>query len=124
MKNVEIGKYIDVNGINTNYHDLGKGKPVLFLHGSGPGVSAWVNWRFNIVELSKTNRVIAPDIVGFGFTKRPKDNKYSLNIWINHVISFLNAINIKKTSIVGNSFGGALAIALAVKHPQRVNKLI
>ncbi len=74
MNNIEIGKYIDVNGINTNYHDLGKGKPVLFLHGSGPGVSAWVNWRLNIFEMSKTNRVIAPVYsLIFNQTPHPKN---------------------------------------------------
>ena len=124
MANFEIGKYIDVDGINTNYHDCGNGDPVLLLHGSGPGVSAWANWRLNIPEISIRNRVIAPDIVGFGFTQRPENIQYSMDIWIKHIISFLDALKIEKVSIVGNSFGGALALAMTIKHPKKVDKLI
>ena len=43
--NPEIASTIDVAGVATNYHDVGEGDPVLLIHGSGPGVSAWANWR-------------------------------------------------------------------------------
>lgn len=124
MDNPEIGSFIDVDGINTNYHDCGNGDPVILLHGSGPGVSAWANWRLNMNEIGKRNRVIAPDIVGFGFTQRPENNNYSMNLWVNHIISFMDKLGIETASIVGNSFGGALALALAVKFPKKVHKLI
>ena len=50
-QNPEIGKSILANGIATNYHDVGRGAPVLLIHGSGPGVSAWANWRLTIPAL-------------------------------------------------------------------------
>ena len=53
----------------TNVHDQGKGFPVVLLHGSGPGVTAWANWRLSIPALSKERRVIAPDLMGFGYTQ-------------------------------------------------------
>ena len=43
--NPEIARNVEAGGIATNYHDVGSGTPVLMIHGSGPGVSAWVNWR-------------------------------------------------------------------------------
>jgi 2-hydroxymuconate-semialdehyde hydrolase len=46
-------------------HDVGKGAPVLLIHGSGPGVSAWANWRLVLAALSQQRRAIAPDMVGF-----------------------------------------------------------
>ena len=67
----EIGRSVLAAGIATNVHDVGAGKPVLLIHGSGPGVTAWANWRLVLPELSKTCRAIAPDMVGFGYTERP-----------------------------------------------------
>ena len=51
--NPEIGKSIDAGGVKTNYHDLGEGRPVILIHGSGPGVTAWANWRLNLPVLSE-----------------------------------------------------------------------
>ena len=122
--NPEIGKSIKANGINTNYHDVGTGDVVLLIHGSGPGVSAWANWRLTIPALAENNRVIAPDMVGFGYTDRPADNNYSMNDWVEQAIGLLDALNIDKASVVGNSFGGGLALAIAICHPERVSKLV
>lgn len=70
----EIGSTIAVNGVSTNYHDAGDGAPVLLIHGSGPGVSAWANWRGVLPQLAAGRRVIAPDIVGFGYSGLAKDS--------------------------------------------------
>lgn len=123
-ENLEIGQRIEAAGIQTNYHDVGEGKPVLLIHGSGPGVSAWANWRLTIPELAKNNRVLAPDMVGFGFTDRPKNPDYGMDLWVQHAIGLLDALGIEKASIVGNSFGGALALGLAINHPERVDRLV
>ncbi|MCB1757792.1 MAG: 2-hydroxy-6-oxo-2,4-heptadienoate hydrolase, partial [Gammaproteobacteria bacterium] len=58
----EIGRSLTVEGVTINYHDQGEGEPVLLIHGSGPGVTAWANWRTMIPELARHNRVIAPDM--------------------------------------------------------------
>jgi len=123
-ENPEIGKSIDAAGVETNYHDVGDGEPVLLIHGSGPGVSAWANWRLTIPALSPHCRVIAPDMAGFGFTERPEGIEYNMDVWIRHAVGLLNALDIDKASIVGNSFGGALALGLAIGHPERVRKLV
>ncbi|MBJ8347073.1 alpha/beta fold hydrolase [Antrihabitans sp. YC2-6] len=120
----EIGRSIEVNGLATNYHDVGSGDPVLLIHGSGPGVSAWANWRLTIPELAKHHRVIAPDILGFGYTERPDHAEYNADTWLTHLIGFLDALGLQRVSPVGNSFGGALALRLATRHPERVNRLV
>jgi len=86
--NPEIGRSIDAGGIQTNYHDIGQGEPVLLIHGSGPGVSAWANWRLNIPALAEKLRVLAPDMVGFGFTERPAGIQYNMDTWIKHALIF------------------------------------
>jgi 2-hydroxymuconate-semialdehyde hydrolase len=120
----EIGSTIDVNGVATNYHDAGTGDPVLLIHGSGPGVSAWANWRLTIPELSKRHRVLAPDIAGFGYTERPDGAVYNSETWLEHLVGFLDALGLGRVSVVGNSFGGSLALRLATRYPERVERLV
>jgi pimeloyl-ACP methyl ester carboxylesterase len=118
------GRTIDAGGITTHYHDTGSGDPVLLLHGSGPGVSAWANWQHNIPELARNYRVIAPDIVGFGYTERPSDVYYSLDTWVGHVWAFLDALGIRTTSLIGNSLGGRIGLAMAGQHPERLERMV
>lgn len=122
--NPEIGRSIVAAGIRTNYHDMGSGFPVLLIHGSGPGVSAWANWRLVMPKLAEKSRVIAPDMVGFGFTERPQGYTYSLDNWVQHALGLLDALGLDKVDLVGNSFGGALSLALTIRHPQRVRRLV
>jgi 2-hydroxymuconate-semialdehyde hydrolase len=123
-KRPEIASSIKTGGYSTNYHDIGKGDPILFLHGSGPGVTAWANWNKLFPLLGGEFRVIAPDMAGFGFTDRPKGMDFNLNNWVRQTVDFMDALKLKKTHLVGNSFGGALALAVAIKYPQRVDKLV
>lgn len=122
--NPEIGKSILANGIQTNYHEHGQGEPVLLIHGSGPGVTGWANWRLTIPALAENFHVIAPDIVGFGYTARPADVRYNMETWLNHILGFMDALGIEKAHVVGNSFGGGLALAMAIRAPQRVERLV
>lgn len=120
----EIGQRIVAAGIQTNYHDLGRGFPVLMIHGSGPGVSAYANWRLAMPVLAQTRRVIAPDMVGFGFSERPPGMNYTMDAWIKQAVGLLDALDLPQVDLVGNSFGGALSLALAIRHPQRVRRLV
>ncbi len=122
--NEEIGLSIQVGEVATNYHDRGDGPPVLLVHGSGPGVSAWANWRTVLPALSRRCRVVAPDVLGFGYTQRPPHTTYGPDLWLDHLLGFLDALDLPKVSVVGNSFGGALALRLAAKAPERVDRLV
>lgn len=124
MSHPEIGRSVPAAGIRTNVHDQGRGFPVLMIHGSGPGVSAWANWRLTIPELSRHARVIAPDMVGFGFTERPPAQHYGMDAWVAQAVGVLDALDLPQADLVGNSFGGALALALAIRHPRRVRRLV
>jgi pimeloyl-ACP methyl ester carboxylesterase len=115
---------IDAGGIQTSYLEAGAGEPVVMLHGSGPGVSAMANWQHNIGALSQRFHVFAPDIVGFGATKRPDDIVYSLRTWTDHVWAFLDAHDIEKAAIVGNSLGGRIALQMATDRPDRITKMV
>ncbi len=124
MTNPETGRTVTAAGIRTNLHDVGSGSPLLMIHGSGPGVSAWANWRLSIPVLSQRARVIAPDMVGFGFSERPVGHRYAMDSWVDQAVGVLDALEVERADLVGNSFGGALALALAIRHPQRVRRLV
>jgi len=115
---------IGAGGIQTNYLEAGSGEPIIMLHGSGPGVSALANWQHNMPSLAQRFRVLAPDIVGFGATERPADIVYSLRTWTDHVWAFLDAHDIQKTAIVGNSLGGRIALQMAADRPDRILKMV
>ncbi len=120
----DAGEWIAARGVRTHYHAAGEGVPLVLLHGSGPGVSAWANWSRVIPLLARGFRVYAPDIVGFGSTERPADSRYDIKLWSLHLLGFLDALRLDSVALVGNSFGGGLALALALRHPQRVSKLV
>jgi len=124
QRNPEVASSILVGGALTNYHDEGDGFPLLMVHGSGPGVSAWANWRLAIPELARTRRVIAPDMAGFGYSERVPGARYSMEGWVAQLVGLMDALDIDQADIVGNSFGGALALAMAVRHPERVRRLV
>ena len=120
----EIANSIKTGDFTTNYHDVGDGYPIVFLHGSGPGVTAWANWNKLFPLLKDDFRILAPDMAGFGFTERVPNPIYSMNNWVQQTIDFLDALNVEKAHLVGNSFGGALALTIAIKYPERVKKLV
>jgi pimeloyl-ACP methyl ester carboxylesterase len=121
---LRAGLFVTAGGISTHYHDVGQGEPVVLLHGSGPGVSAWANWQHTIPALAKTNRVLAFDLVGYGATERPDGIRYSLRGWTDHVWAFLDALGLAQVSVVGNSLGGRLALQLAEDDSQRLRRMV
>ena len=123
-ENPEIGKQIDIGNCVVNFQDEGQGEAVILLHGSGPGVTGYANWRLLIPVLAQDFRVLAPDVVGFGYTSHPEGFVYNLENWIDWTIRFMDALGIEKAGFVGNSFGGALALAIAAKHPDRVSRFV
>jgi 2-hydroxymuconate-semialdehyde hydrolase len=120
----EIGKSIRANGVITNYHEAGSGTPVILLHGSGPGVSAWANWRLAMPFLAERLHVFAYDQLGFGYSELPTHHVYGLERWVEHLLGFMQAVDIKRAHLVGNSMGAAVALAAAVTHPEIVDRLV
>lgn len=121
--NPEIGKSVKAMGLATNYHDMGRGKPIILLHGSGPGVSAWANWGRTMPRLAEHFRVIALDLAGYGQTELDPGAQYDMPYWVAHLLGFIDALGLEKVSFVGNSFGGALATNFNLLYPDRVDRV-
>ena len=117
-------KTVTVNGHDLAFHDVGEGPPVVFLHGSGPGVTGWANYGDNLPGLQGI-RAIVVDQVGFGASGRPDvyDKSY-LQISADAVLGLLDALGLDTVGIVGNSMGGDVAVRLTLDHPSRVSALL
>lgn len=102
------------------------GHPVVFLHGSGPGNSAWANFRFNKDAFAGAGfRVLMPDMIGFGYSDKPLDQgDYTLQLFCDTLMAGLKAMGVETCSFVGNSLGGGVAIQIALDSPDFVEKLI
>lgn len=124
--NPELGHVVDAGGIATNVHDLGRehAQAVVLIHGSGPGVSGYANWRLVMPQLATRMRVVVPDMVGFGFTERPAGLAFDLERWVAQWVGLIDTLGLQQVDLVGNSFGGAVALAAAIRHPQRVRRLV
>jgi pimeloyl-ACP methyl ester carboxylesterase len=124
-ENPAIGQDVQANGIRTNYLESGSGdQHVVLVHGSGPGVTSYANWRLVLPELGKDFHCVAPDMVGFGYSERPEGVNYSLDTWADQTLGVMDALGIEKAHLIGNSFGGAIALRIAAQHPERVNKMV
>jgi 2-hydroxymuconate-semialdehyde hydrolase len=124
-ENPEIGLNIDVDGIRTNYIVAGEGPPLILIHGSGPGVTAFANWRGVIPDFAQHFTCYAPDTLGFGYTDFPDDiDGFSIERWVTHLVGFMDALGIAKAHMIGNSYGGALTLAIATRHPDRVAGIV
>lgn len=105
-----------------HYHEAGDGPPLVLLHGSGPGVSAWANFGDNLAAFADHFRTLALDIPGFGRSYDP-DTPAPLH-GPTAVVAFLDALGIEHAAIVGNSLGGNIAARVAADHPERVTRLV
>lgn len=119
----EIASSARIGDFAVNYHDRGAGEPVLLIHGSGPGVTAWANWRGVMSRLESRFRFVAPDMLGFGFTDGPAVG-FDIDAWVSQVVGLMDRLELSRASVIGNSFGGAIAAHLAERHPERVDRLV
>lgn len=122
------GHYVQAGPIRMHYLEFGdkEGHPVVFLHGSGPGNSAWANFHLNKDTFAAAGfRVIMPDMIGFGYSDKPLNlGDYSLQLFCDTLMSGLEALGVESCSFVGNSLGGGVAIKVALDNPGFVKKLI
>ncbi len=129
MTRPEIQKNVKTGNFSTNYLEVGEetgALPLIFIHGSGPGVSAYANWRLVLPEVGKQNHAYALDMIGFGYSDKPTGDQvnYGIDLWTQQIVDFMDALGIEKANFVGNSFVGSLAFSMALKHPERTNLLI
>ncbi|MFI7667664.1 alpha/beta fold hydrolase [Nocardia sp. NPDC049526] len=113
----------DVDGLTFNYHEVGEGEPLILLHGSGPGVSAWSNFQHNLPVFGEQFRVIAPDLPGFGGSALPELDQIYPVVAAKRIARLMDHLGIDSAVFIGNSMGGAVVAELAALHPERVRRM-
>ena len=121
-------KWIHLKDISRNKSDIfptvltGKGERILLIHGFD---SCFLEYRRLTPFLKKNNKLIIPDLYGFGFCPRYSGNKYGLKYLMKHLNSVLDYFSKNQPiGVIGASMGGALALELARQNPKKINKLL
>ncbi|MGW4309348.1 alpha/beta fold hydrolase [Streptomyces californicus] len=114
----------DIGGRNIFAAEAGDGPPVLLLHGGGPGASGVSNYARNITELAKEYRVIVPDLPGYGRSTKGVDGSDPFGHLAEGIRGLLDGLGLEKAHLVGNSYGGACALRLALDTPNRVDRMV
>ena len=104
--------------------ELGSGPPVLLLHGGGPGASGLSNYSRNVEALARHFRVLVPDMPGYGRSSKDINAANPFGDIASAMVGLLDALDIPRAHVVGNSLGGAVALRLALDHPDRVGRLV
>lgn len=102
------------------YYDRGRGPALLLIHGM---FGDHLDWEPVLEPLAKRHRVIAIDLPGFGDSAKP-DIEYNACPFVTEIVKLLDKLGIKRVAVAGNSFGGQIAMVLALEHPERVEKLV
>ncbi len=107
------------------YHEHGTGDPLILLHGGGPGAAGLSNFGKNIDALAERFRVIIPDQPGFGQTRYQQDHADGVfGSRSTAIFELMDALDIPKASFIGNSLGAGTAFLMAMRQPERVDKLV
>ncbi|WP_414564692.1 MULTISPECIES: alpha/beta fold hydrolase [unclassified Anabaena] len=102
------------------WREAGEGIPVVFLHGAWNDSSQWVSV---MKSLSEKFHCLAPDLLGFGESENPKIH-YSIDLQVESIAEFLEAVKLEKVYLVGYSIGGWIAASYALKYPEQIAGLV
>jgi pimeloyl-ACP methyl ester carboxylesterase len=119
MKPVSSG-YVDVNGINLYHEIYGEGEPLVLIHGGLTTIGEMRGW---VESLATTRQVIAVEMQGHGRTA-DTDRPMAFATMADDIAALLDYLKIPKADLAGHSFGGAIAIRVAIQHPDHVRRLV
>lgn len=111
----------------SHVHETGEGadQAAVFLHGSGPGATALSNWRLALSAGAADRHCVTMDFIGFGRSEHPADPPGDISgwvdLWVEQVLEVMDHAGIRRAHVIGNSMGGAVAMHLLARHPERVD---
>lgn len=119
----DTSRFVEAGGIRLHYHDVGEGKPLICLHGGGPGATGWSNFIYNIEALAAHFRLLLVDMPQFGRSEKVivKDEgrlSYTARI----MRAFMDELEIPRADFIGNSIGAQSIMKLCIDAPERVGR--
>lgn len=120
----EHSRFVEIDGVRVHYQEAGdQSNPVLVLiHGFASSTLVWSKVFLSLAQAGF--RVIAVDLLGYGYSGKPRNGEYTIAGQAGLLIRLLERLGIKRATLVGSSYGGAVAATCALDHPQHVEKLI
>lgn len=114
--------FVDAGGVRTRYVESGApdAPAVVMLHGTG---AHWETFARNLGPYGEHFRTVAFDMVGNGFSARP-DHDYEIAHYVDHTVAVMDALHVERAHLLGTSLGSWVAAALALRHPERVHKMV
>jgi len=116
--------FVDVDGTRVHYQEAGEqtDPALVLIHGFASSTLVWSKVFLSLAEAGF--RVIAVDLLGFGYSGKPRNGEYTIGGQARLLLGLLDRLGIHRATLVGSSYGGAVAATCALDHPQRVEKLV
>lgn len=124
LHHAEHSRFAFVDGVRVHYQEAGEidAPPILLIHGFTASNFVWNDVLLPIA--AQGFRVIAPDLVGFGFSSKPRDAEYTIDSQARMIMGLMNHLSLESAILVGSSYGGAVAATCALDYPSRVERLV
>ena len=117
-----MDKFISVQGYNLHYVEAGEGEPILLIPGA---FSTYRHWNRIIPYLSGHYKLLCLDYLGVGDSDKPESGfGYTIEEQTDLIVKMIEALQIQKVHILGVSYGGAIALNLAARYPEKVDRII
>jgi len=120
----ERSRFVKINGERIHYQEAGESNdpPLILIHGF---CSSTLVWSKVLLELANCGfRVLAPDLLGYGYSARPRQLDYTIGSQARMIVGLLDELGIERAALLGGSYGGAVAGVIALDYPERVEKLV
>jgi len=120
----DLSRFVDVDGVRVHYQEAGRSDapPMILIHGFA---SSNLVWSKVLLEFADAGfRVIAPDLLGYGYSGKPRELDYTIGSQAGMIVSLLNELGIERAVVVGSSYGGAVAVTIALDQPELIEKLV
>ncbi len=120
----EHSLFTDVDGHRVHYQEAGPkdAKPIILIHGFCSSTLVWSEVLLKLV--ARGFRVIAPDLLGYGYSGKPRNAEYTIASQSRMIVGLLDKLGFERAAVAGSSYGGAVAATVALDYPERVEKLI
>ena len=121
---VEHSRFADVDGLRVHYQEIGAptAPPMFLIHGF---LSSTFVWSRVFLELGEAGfRVIVPDLIGYGYSAKPRDFDYSIESQARVLAGLIEQLDCHRAILLGSSYGGAVAATVSLNHPELVSRLI
>jgi pimeloyl-ACP methyl ester carboxylesterase len=124
LHHADRSRFAEVEGTRVHYQEAGPADapPLILIHGFTASTLVWSEVLLPIAEAGF--RVIAPDLLGYGYSEKPRRGEYTIDAQARMVVGLMERLGIEQAALVGSSYGGAVAATCALDYAERVSRLV